>query len=242
MTKLALSSKKKFDNRVVTLHRSSLKIREYNGDAIIEMKKRMLSWCQLLQTEPLDKDGRDILTNFLQQTFGDFSMQEITEAIMWGLKNGYTETYNKLGAPYLSKILVAYRNYRNKQIALQEKENEIAKDKKQIEEMALIPDEDFYNGVIQYCRDNKKLPQNWNYTAVFNHMIEVGDIKLTKEERQMYLDNVIAELQEKQKAAVDKQEYDEIKATLADEEKLRIFCRKRIVEDRLTKFIEDDTR
>jgi hypothetical protein len=110
-----------YSKKIPQLYRNTLKIRDYQEDSPNWKNLRVslnLS-AQLVGTNKLEDSDYPILKKFLSEQFKDFSAEEILMAFY--KKAGgeiYVDRdhYGKFSGEYLGLVLNAYKNYRNKQL------------------------------------------------------------------------------------------------------------------------------
>jgi len=113
-----------FVNNTVTLYNTTLKVRDFEPDnKIFWSKTRMtLAKCSLMlgsKVAPTDEEYF-LLKETLIKSFKDFSPEEISDAfdkLVAGKLGLDVDKYGKVTVAYLGQILIAYRDYRNKELA-----------------------------------------------------------------------------------------------------------------------------
>ena len=122
------------DKKILYLN-DELKIRFFDNanKGYNKLEEHIYIWCKFLGVKDMDEDNAQMLVAYLKESYKDFSIQEISHALMIGLQgrlNIDMEHYQNFSPIYLSKILNAYKIYRNKLIIKYRKEKEEYFDKK----------------------------------------------------------------------------------------------------------------
>jgi hypothetical protein len=144
----------------IGLHTAGGKIREYSVQDSRWMECHKVlnrSAFSVGITLPLSSMEFQVIKDFLQTEFKDFSAAEISEAFSKyaAQKLSFTEKpYNNMNNLFISNVLIAYRKYRNEQLS-----------KHNIEVKAMLPaakintDEENYFELVLYVEKNARLPE-----------------------------------------------------------------------------------
>ena len=144
----------------IGLHTAGGKIREYSVQDLRWMECHKVlnrSAFSVGITLPLSSMEFQVIKDFLQTEFKDFSAAEISEAFSKyaAHKLSFTEKpYNNMNNLFISNVLIAYRKYRNEQLS-----------KHNIEVKAVLPaakintDEENYFELVLYVEKNARLPE-----------------------------------------------------------------------------------
>jgi len=121
--------------RAIELHFSNKQIKDYIDNDFAKLDKLLLTISKFagISTAP-DAATRQMIMMFMKEKFGDFTRDDVEQAFMkamaFEIQVDDIESYNKLSGQWVSSILFAYRNFRNKavlkyqseQLAIDEKE------------------------------------------------------------------------------------------------------------------------
>jgi|GEM_PF-1532615 hypothetical protein len=144
----------------IGLHTAGGKIREYSAQDLRWMEcHKVLNRAAFSVgiTLPLSSMEFQVIKDFLQTEFKDFSAAEISEAFSKyaAHKLSFTDKpYNNMNNLFISNVLIAYRKYRNEQLS-----------KHNIEVKAVLPaakintDEENYFELLLYVEKNARLPE-----------------------------------------------------------------------------------
>lgn len=217
----------KLERKIITYHKNFLKIKEFGGVQWEELGKRIDVMSMGIQKEPIPAPRMVLIIDILKNKFSDFGINEIIEAFSMAFAREIEvdKTYGNLTVEWIASVLAAYRKYRNKHIALFEKEKD--KEESIKNEEMVYTDEAYYISLLKYIKEEKQIPETWQYDAVFRYLEDSGEVKINNDEKQMYADNIKADLQEEKDAALDKKEHAGIGSILDNPDKFKKECRRR---------------
>lgn len=219
---LVIPTVTKLERSVLTNHRSFLKIREFQDGQWEELGKRIDAVSMGIQKEPITRERMILIIDILKKKFSDFGMNEIIEAFTMAFAKEIEvdKTYGNLTVEWIASVLVAYRKYRNKHIALFEKDKEA--NKPQVE----YTDLEYYDGLVKIIKELKEIPETYQYDAVFRHLEDAKLVSLTTDEKQMYADNVKADIQESISIELDRETRNKLKALIDNTAQFKKECRR----------------
>ena len=230
------------NRRIVTYHKNKMKIRAFEPSHFQELERRLKVWAKMLgiKKEPTSVELKP-LVEFLDKKFKDFGIDEVHEAFekaVAGELDVDVEHYQSYDLIYVSKILIAYRKFRGK--VLQEWDRQ--QTKKQVEQVmnAKSTDKELHDALVEFIKENKKIPTNWDWSGVYKHLEDTGDINYTLEEKKKFASQVTEDLNKQRTNAsgkLEKVEYQDVVKVLEDRDLFAKECRKRILKDYLKKYL-----
>lgn len=184
-----------------------------------------------LDLPKLEENQVMLLAKFIIYEFATLSMLDIEKAI-FKAKAGKLDCnpadYNKLSIDFIGRILSCYTEYKRKQTIIEQAKEVEAKENLKLEYNVDEGKQSFE--FIKSCFDKKEEPFIADYCSAFKFMEDEGLINLTNDEKAMFLDLVIEELNEEiRKMKVQRKNPNHLKNLLASKEKIKNECRKRLV-------------
>jgi hypothetical protein len=198
--------------------------------------KQVIVYCMELtgfNTLNISTDSMQIICTYLLENYKTITLSEIKEAFVRGV-NGELDVnlthYQNFNALYVSNVLQAFKRYQQKNYKPPKRT-----------ELDYTPtkedDETHFNFIANVFKETKQAPLIANWNAAYLHAEKVGLIKLTNDEKAMFMENVIEELkEEKQRLKVQRLNWSSIEETLTTPALLKYECRKRI----LIKYFENN--
>lgn len=113
----------------VELFKKTKKISQFKPKDWMAFDNSLLTLCYFLGIDPAPEvEKREVICTFLKNMYHDISREELEYAFNLALSekldltSDQTKHFNNLSGPYIATILNAYRRYRNKQLAIYEKQ------------------------------------------------------------------------------------------------------------------------
>lgn len=174
-----------------------------DNDKFIQLGQMLYEWSRAIGVkEPILKEDMDKIVAMIKLEFSDFTAVEVNLAFRKGvagkLKLNF-EHYQEFNIWYVSKILQAYREFRKEAMAARHKAQQNANRLISMETVPKTREEknlELYQGLDQIAAREKRLPIGWNWISVYDYMEEHGLISLTREEKEIWRDNVIEMIKE----------------------------------------------
>jgi len=183
-------------NTLIQMEHQELKIKDLTD--FVNLKKKLVALSYTLGVnEPPSAILLEQFVNLLKNEFADLTEQNISEAVskaMGGKLGINIEPFNNFSIPYLSKILIAYREYQKQQKILFPKQPEA----KQIE--SGHRHELHLQWLSQKCEQIKKFFETGEYTLqdhgnpFYHHLEECGLINFTNDRKRGFMARAQADL------------------------------------------------
>jgi hypothetical protein len=184
-----------------------------------------------LDLPQLEESQVMLLAKFIIYEFSTLTMQDIEQAI-FKAKAGKLDCnpadYNKLSIDFIGRILSSYTEYKRKQTLVKQAKEVEAKEHLKLEYTVNEGKQSF--DFIKSVYEKGEEPYIADWCSAFRYMEDEGLINLTNDEKAMFLDLVIEELNEEiKKMKVQRKNPNHLKNLLASKEKIKNECRKRLV-------------
>jgi hypothetical protein len=159
-------------------------------EKIIELVNYLYVLLNVKKDNQLNEIEESVLNGVILKNFGNFSPDEIKHAFRLGVAGQLgIEMYQKLDSITMGKVLTAYKTYKANKI--KNFKNMKKEQKKEItqNERDDINNEFITKCIIPYFDERKEMTEpriDWSTYAVFKHLWDDGDIKLTKKEKEQY--------------------------------------------------------
>lgn len=179
------------------------------------------------------------LSQWIQKQFGDISMQEVALAfdLVTSKKIGdKIRHYNSFSKQYIGDVLHAFKTWRGKQIVLFEQDQKV----KALQEgnFEKISGQEMYEGIKRISLKDGKLMRAADWGVAFLYAESEGLIdKMSNDEKEMYVDNVKADIKDKASTGHNPRPLLDI---LSTDVSLASECRKRIIQDHFQNMINDN--
>lgn len=223
-------------------HKHQMKSYQYDVAELAELGRRLNSIAFGMSFAKLELQVIDTMTLWIKKQFGDVSMQEIALAfelvtakkLPMGKNEG--RHYAKFDMQYVGDVLHAFKTYRGRQLKMYEEQKKI----KELQEgnFENISGQEMYEGIKRISLKDGKLMRAADWGAAFLYAESEGLIdKMTNDEKDMYVENVRADIKEKASTGHNPRPLLDI---LRTDESIASECRKRIIQDHFQKMINDN--
>tara|TARA_R100000278_G_scaffold122133_1_gene107584 strand:- start:329 stop:1060 length:732 start_codon:yes stop_codon:yes gene_type:complete len=159
-------------------------------EKIIELLNYLYVLLNVKKDNQLNEIEESVLNGVILNNFSNFSIDEIKHAFRLGVAGELgLEMYQKLDAITLGKVMTAYKNYKAKKIKKFKSMNKEQKKEITQAEKDEINDEFVKKCIVPYFDERKEMTEpkiDWSTYAVFKHLWDDGDIKLTKKEKEKF--------------------------------------------------------
>ena len=159
-------------------------------EKIIELLNYLYVLLNVKKDNQLNEIEESVLNGVILNNFSNFSIDEIKHAFRLGVAGELgIEMYQKLDAITLGKVITAYKTYKAKKIKNFKSMNKEEKKEITQDEKDQINDEFVKKCIVPYFDERKEMTEpkiDWSTYAVFKHLWDEGDIKLTKKEKEQY--------------------------------------------------------
>lgn len=215
----------------------------------IHKKIVILIWkiCDLLNV-PNDKRPNDDaminFVNFAREKWYNLTLNDIFLAVKCNINHEFDEkieNYGSISISYIADCIFHYRKLKGK-ILIKERQRQEALNRPQTHLSDEENNELLYDGMVKFVNEQHRLPEFWNFTAVFYHMQDTGKLDHWNNLRKADLRSQVeaemnANRQRNRKLAIS---LDERRANTGEvpEEDIREECRKRVVLAELAKLLE----
>ena len=180
-----------YDLQVITLNRQTLKIRDFKDSKdILLLHDRLVGISKMLgvKTAP-DDDTINGIISLIVNGFGDFSIEEISNAFVLALSGKLDidpETYQNFSITYISKVLIACRKYITSQKDIF-KNHQANIERDQLHERTQkdfdhYSDEAMYLCVKKWYAENNELPLIAPWDAIIRYLKKFGLLEITDQE------------------------------------------------------------
>lgn len=186
----------------------------------------------------------ELMISHAKQNWGMFTIEEIELSVILNIEFKYNEHiqfFGNLSVQYISTCLYKYNQLRGKAL-FSERQRHDALAQPQTHLSDEENNELLYDGMVKFVNEQHRLPEFWNFTAVFYHMQDTGKLDHWDNLRKADLRSQVeaemnANRQRNRKLAIS---LDERRANTGEvpEEDIREECRKRVVLAELTKLLE----
>jgi hypothetical protein len=183
----------------ITRHKNGIKIRDFKAQNFKELEVWILTLSNLIGVKiSPSKEQIQLIVKVVKTGFKDFSREEMGYAFELALAKVLevdTKHYQALTPDYVTDVLAAYRKHRNKSLYEEEKRKK-AEEADKVLVRSEKYDQEMHEGFLKIIKQTNKMPIAWDWTAVFKYMEFVGDIRMSKEDKEMFADTVKAEMEE----------------------------------------------
>lgn len=118
----------------------------------------------------------------IRREFPDYTKDEIRMIFRDGCRKKYGDFFG-ISVSTIYQWFAFYRNIRK---------IPRIEPKKQLSEHKSSP-KGYYDYLMKYIDEHGEIPEIWDWVQVYDHLETIGEIKLTNQEKQKYIDDAIAE-------------------------------------------------
>ena len=205
-------------------------------DSEVDQLTPVLFYCmELVGFNPknLETYQLKIITDFIKGNYPHLKLNEIKEAFDCGVKGLLTaemKHFQSFDSMYVVSIIKAYKEYLQKENA---KPKLAAPIEKQLQ-MTKESKEDFqrnnFETINDWFKEHGEVPMFANWNEAFLHMERVDLIKVSHDEKQMFLDNMLYDLkQEIRQLRISGSNYGHLSKILEKKGLLKMEARKRFI-------------
>lgn len=206
---------------LLDLHFETKKLRNFNELEIDKCAQMVNSWVYAVGVrEPLRDSECLVLLRFLKDIHPDFSISEIQKAcnLYAGGKLDFFEShYQVFSNDFLTKILIAFRTYKNKIVAKYHRMNEYMESTKEpTEEEKKAIEREFLNVVLfqPYEKaiesDSDMVIDEINASMLFKKLFRMKIIKVDPDTARRYKEKAVEEMKKPKLALMNKENIKEI--------------------------------
>ena len=164
-------------------------------------------------------------SNLLVEKFNNAFIKHTAGRFMISDKQEGNKPYGDLSAQFVCQVIKFYNEY----LAKENAKPKLIEVEKQIEHKD-ISVEDHRIFVEKFIKEKGKLPEYADWNNLYLHLEKLGEFKITVEEKEMYVENVRCDIEEK--IVVFKSLHKDtspLKDILKDSKLFKIECRKRYI-------------
>ena len=185
--------------------------------------------CDELNNTLIRQTLQSELSNLLVSDFNDSFIKHCAGRFMISEKEEGNKPYGDLSAQFICLVIKKHKEWKAKENAkpkLIEVSKQLPMSQKTKEEEA----EEQYLFIKSVWEKENKVPLIANWVAAFKYMERAKIISLDRDEKEMFLENVRAEItEEKEKKRIMKDNFRTLEGILTNPDQLKNECRKRMV-------------
>lgn len=176
---------------------------------------------------------------FLKSQFFELSIEDVIIAIDMACSGslGQIDTDKmSFGKRMLGKVLSAYRKYKRAQLSMFVK-NKAEKERQEILQ-PVTKDEAYAKSLhadcLKWVRNRKEVPLIADWNAIYEYLENKGRINLTKDEKEMFAENVKASMLEeagRYQVKLNRLDYHRVIDRMANPKDFKTECRKKYLQD-----------